>query len=1086
MIPKLITLLHTVLSALLQSTLALHTNNAANFELIDNDSRFISYQDLMVTAKRFNEPDVTSYSEMLFDVARNQLLVGARDTLYRMSFDLEVLERAVWEAEPSQISMCQAKGQSEHLCRNYIRVLQTYSENKLYACGTNAFNPNCTLLQMENLQITGYESGVGKCPFNPQSNITSLMTQNGKIFVGTATDFSGSDAAILRSAVQQYNNSIIRTKQSNNNWLNNPQFVGSFEAGEFVYFLFRETAVEYMNCGKVIYSRIARVCKNDAGGEHILRDNWTSFLKARLNCSLPGEYPFYFNEIQDMIYSQDDNILYATFTTPDNSIHGSAVCAYNVTAINDAFAGLFKYQENIESPWKTVRSHDNTQFRCEGRLTQKHLLESSKYQLVDRAVQPITNKPLYYSKMERFSHIAVDTVHTKTEKVNILYLVTDPNVIKKLSIKVDSARGSEAQACLVEVWNTENHKILNMEYLKVTDSLYVGAEESLIRIPAQHCSRHVSQISCLNAMDPYCGWNVLLERCTPQELSIDLTKYWIQPDLLKCPVLTAPIDGAWSTWSDWYECKKHGEDDGECRCRTRQCNNPKPQNGGVDCEGITTEVTNCTVHGGWTEWSAWSACSHTCGIAVKTRRRSCGNPKPAFGGRTCVGPERAEMYCSHLPPCPAPKPVAVDGGWGPWGEWSECSALCGGGFRIRRRECNDPRPQNGGMECPGCNIDYEDCNMHSCPEIRKLSSWTPWLVHYNKSQDLEATDTIYTEKRFRFVCRAISPDPSSIHISLAKTENRICREGVCQRHNDINALEEIEHAEWGACNVSCGGGVQYRHFGENKHRGRHVQSRACNMHPCPELSSFNEVISIHEWSCWSDWSSCSVTCGVGLRRRTRKCLGGHDKLCHGRSLEEEKCEKKPCEGWSIWSEWSDCTSDGIRFRHRKCLIDNPNVNECRGEEFEKTACVPGLCEGTQVASTATLGSVIAVVILLYALTIFMTFWLTRRHFMPPVALLKNNTPSPVNYDSYSNQYSSLPTKDIYDVRPKVKRQSSFNMCSSPTSKNFNATTLNRNNISHNHTPKVLAKTYNDCESGTLKRNSHALNNYRSNLDDEKF
>lgn len=32
----------------------------------------------MVTAKRFNEPDVTSYSEMLFDVARNQLLVGAR------------------------------------------------------------------------------------------------------------------------------------------------------------------------------------------------------------------------------------------------------------------------------------------------------------------------------------------------------------------------------------------------------------------------------------------------------------------------------------------------------------------------------------------------------------------------------------------------------------------------------------------------------------------------------------------------------------------------------------------------------------------------------------------------------------------------------------------------------------------------------------------------------------------------------------------------------------------------------------------------------------------------------------------------
>lgn len=139
----------------------------------------------------------------------------------------------------------------------------------------------------------------------------------------------------------------------------------------------------------------------------------------------------------------------------------------------------------------------------------------------------------------------------------------------------------------------------------------------------------------------------------------------------------------------------------------------------------------------------------------------------------------------------------------------------------------------------------------------------------------------------------------------------------------------------------------------------------------------------------------------------------------------------------------------------------------------------------------------------------MTFWMTRRRYSTPVTLMKNNTPSPTSYDSYPNQYSSLPTKDvsfliskskslyililiyfsllqIYDVRPKVKRQSSFNMCSSPTSKNFKTGTLNRNNIAHNHTPKVLAKTYNDCETGTLKRNSNALNNYRSNIDDEKF
>lgn len=53
-----------------------------------------------------------------------------------------------------------------------------------------------------------------------------------------------------------------------------------------------------MNCGKSVFSRVARVCKSDVGGTRSLNAKWTSFLKARLNCSVPGNYPFYFDEIQ--------------------------------------------------------------------------------------------------------------------------------------------------------------------------------------------------------------------------------------------------------------------------------------------------------------------------------------------------------------------------------------------------------------------------------------------------------------------------------------------------------------------------------------------------------------------------------------------------------------------------------------------------------------------------------------------------------------------------------------------------------------------------------------------------------------------
>lgn len=77
-----------------------------------------------------------------------------------------------------------------------------------------------------------------------------------------------------------------------------PNFVGSFDIGDYVLFFFRETAVEYINCGKSVYSRVARVCKKDTGGKNILSQNWATYLKARLNCSIPGEFPFYFNEIR--------------------------------------------------------------------------------------------------------------------------------------------------------------------------------------------------------------------------------------------------------------------------------------------------------------------------------------------------------------------------------------------------------------------------------------------------------------------------------------------------------------------------------------------------------------------------------------------------------------------------------------------------------------------------------------------------------------------------------------------------------------------------------------------------------------------
>lgn len=123
----------------------------------------------------------------------------------------------------------------------------------------------------------------------------------------------------------------------------------------------------------------------------------------------------------------------------------------------------------------------------------------------------------------------------------------------------------------------------------------------------------------------------------------------------------------------------------KCLCSSRVCNNPTPQHGGSKCVGASVKVTNCTVHGGWTAWSAWSTCSNTCGLAMRTRKRTCTNPAPAYGGRVCLGYDYDETMCIDLPPCPTESKqteLSQSGQWSPWSSWGDCSRICNGGNKT--------------------------------------------------------------------------------------------------------------------------------------------------------------------------------------------------------------------------------------------------------------------------------------------------------------------------------------------------------------------------------------------------------------------
>jgi chondroitin sulfate proteoglycan 4 len=152
------------------------------------------------------------------------------------------------------------------------------------------------------------------------------------LFIGLPTDLSSQEVAIFRLPLNSSVSSTsadsfiagpqvghLRTLPNNVNWLNAAEFVASVEVDQFVFFFFREVAVEVSNCGKAVYSRVARVCKNDVGGsQQKLKDRiWTTFVKARLNCSVPAESPFYYDHIQSVAYVEEERLFYAAFTTAE-------------------------------------------------------------------------------------------------------------------------------------------------------------------------------------------------------------------------------------------------------------------------------------------------------------------------------------------------------------------------------------------------------------------------------------------------------------------------------------------------------------------------------------------------------------------------------------------------------------------------------------------------------------------------------------------------------------------------------------------------------------------------------------------------
>ncbi|XP_048241736.1 SCO-spondin-like [Haliotis rufescens] len=201
---------------------------------------------------------------------------------------------------------------------------------------------------------------------------------------------------------------------------------------------------------------------------------------------------------------------------------------------------------------------------------------------------------------------------------------------------------------------------------------------------------------------------------------------------------TTPVDGGFSEWGMWTsgQCSVTCGDGMTTDTRRRTCTSPLPQNGGQPCSGPTSETRTtpctmtCTVNGGYTLWSDWvrGSCSGSCdgGTQTDTRTRSCTNPRPQNGGLQCSGPSSETRTISCIMPG-----CEVDGGETEWGSWvnRSCSVTCGKGATRttdRHRNCTNPEPKNRGRACVLHLYESKvvNCGLGDCPSTGKSSSFT--------------------------------------------------------------------------------------------------------------------------------------------------------------------------------------------------------------------------------------------------------------------------------------------------------------------------------------------------------------------------
>ncbi|KAE8283966.1 Semaphorin-4G Precursor [Larimichthys crocea] len=469
-----------------------------------------------------------NYSTLLLEEDAGLLYVGSRGALYALNttnISTPANPTIDWDASPEQKKQCLNKGRDNQTeCYNHVRFLQRFNETHLYVCGTNAFRPLCAYVDAERFTFSsGFEEGRDRCPYDPAKGYTGLLV-DGEMFTASQYEFRSSPDVRRNSPFP-----TLRTEEAPTRWLLEANFVGSVLLKESInssigdddkiYFFFTERSQEqiaYPSQTKV--SRVARVCKNDWGGQRTLQRKWTTFLKARMVCSVP-EYELHLNILRSVFVLQgrdaQSSIFYGVFGLEWKNIKASAICQYAFSDVQKVFDG--PYMEVQDSKWREYTGkvpeprpgscitdvHRSQGINSSRDLPDNILTFARRHPLMAKQVHPIGVRPLMFKRSVNYVKIAVYKETALDRKTyTVLFLGTDDGWLHR-AVDIDGETHIIEELQLFD----KPQPIDSMVISSALRSIYVGSRSGVVQVPMSACRRYASCYDCVFARDPFCAWD---------------------------------------------------------------------------------------------------------------------------------------------------------------------------------------------------------------------------------------------------------------------------------------------------------------------------------------------------------------------------------------------------------------------------------------------------------------------------------------------------------------------------------------------------------------------------------------------------